>query len=118
MNQTPASVPYTAKPGEIAILDFTVTALPSQPSEDVLYLRPMMLGPSAKWQLAGSHRQAESMSDGTANVSLHAVIEMEPGYGYRFAMGLGNNGAGSENPPLASSVGYCDGTVTLVKTDD
>jgi hypothetical protein len=107
--------PYTAQDGDVAILSLSATGSPTQAINDVLYVVPMRkLNGDDKWSRATSPlaRAAESLSDGTAHATAQAVAQLQAGTVYRWAVGIASNN------PLTINPGFCQGTVTIVRTTD
>jgi hypothetical protein len=103
------TAPYTAGAGQVALVDMSATATPSNPAADVLYVNVMLSINGGPWQIQSVVDQAESMSDGTANASTQDRIALEQGTSYRFGVGV------SSNSSVAISTGYCTALVVIYK---
>ena len=109
---TPAAcqtAPYTAGAGQVAMVNMSATATPSNPAADVLYVNVMLSTNGGPWLIQSVVDQAESMSDGTANASTQDRIALVQGTSYRFGVGV------SSNSSVAISTGYCTALVAIYK---
>src|SRR5215207_5883435 len=85
------TAPYTAGAGDVALVNMSVTATPSNPAADVLYVNVMLSTNGGPWLIQSVVDQAESMSDGTANASTQDRIPLVQGNSYRFGVGVSSN---------------------------
>jgi hypothetical protein len=99
---------YTATAGDIAVVNFHGTATPSNPATDVLYINVMTSLNGNAFNIQTLTDSAESMSDGTANVSVSKRITLGNG-NYVFGAGFSSNFA------VSISTGVCEGTVLIIK---
>lgn len=99
---------YVAGPGEVAYVTLTGTA--SSGPNDVLYIFAMNAVNNGQWVALSSKDSAESLSDGTANVTIHGVYPLQAGKMYEFGAGFATNFQQTLSPA------YCHGTVLILKT--
>lgn len=105
--RTPA---YVAGQGETAIITLSATLSPSGPVNDVLYLDPTVSTDGGAFTSVLAGYAAESLSNGTAHVSLSLASALEPGKSYAFGAGV------STKTAVNGNAAYCQGTIMIVKT--
>lgn len=110
---TPAgcrTLAYLAGPGESAVIMLSSTASPTTNVDDVLYLDPMVSVDSGPFTSILVAYAADSLADGTANVSTSLATALDAGKSYVFGVGFSTKAAVNVNPA------YCQGTIMIVKT--
>jgi hypothetical protein len=106
------TAPHTATAGEVAIIALTATASASQAVNDVLYVtaRQSVDNGAPATVTSPATDAVESLQDGTANATTHAVVALQAGKVYRWGVGVAANTA------LTLSPGSCQGTVMIART--
>jgi hypothetical protein len=101
---------YTAASGDVAVIDFSATGSPTQPTTDVLYVDAMASENGGQMEPKNSVDAAESLQDGTGHATVNMRLPLVAGKTYVFGAGLAANNAVTINP------GYCTGVVTIVRS--
>jgi Collagen triple helix repeat (20 copies) len=101
---------YTAASGDVAVINFSATGSPTQPTTDVLYVDAMASENGGQMEPKNSVDAAESLQDGTGHATVNMRLPLVAGKTYVFGAGLAANNA------VAISPGYCTGVVTIVRS--
>jgi Collagen triple helix repeat (20 copies) len=99
---------HVASTGQAAVIALTATGSPSVATNDVMYLNAMVSINGGAFQVASKTDSAESLSDGTAHVTVNIRVPLVAGNTYVFGAGVSSNNA------LTISTGFCQGVVTIV----
>jgi hypothetical protein len=101
---------HVASAGESAFVSMNAMGSPSVAATDVIYIFAMSSVNGGAFAPLTKLDSVESVSDGSANVSVVGVYPLEAGKTYVFAAAFASNSPVTVNP------GYCRGAVLIIKT--
>ena len=102
--------PYTAGPGEVAVINLQATGSPSAATNSVLYLKVMASENAAAFAAVSGESQADTLNVVTTHVTNSHVHQLTAGTSYQWGAGLASNVA------VTLSTARCSGNVTIYRS--